>query len=134
VALLLPPNWCLIFFRDAEAQFTPAQLKQLLQNRGLTVSGKPEPFTVQWHDGPKLFVSIEWGRYIVPIIRGLVGRRRKHRTPIAGCDTQVKIELSDVEAVLDEINTLIEVQGTIQDATRGLMYMSWNHNFTGPDD
>ena len=40
----------------------------------------------------------------------------------------------DLEAVLDEINTLIEVQSILQSATHGLMYLSWNHNFAGPDD
>jgi hypothetical protein len=39
-----------------------------------------------------------------------------------------------VEAMLEEINTLIEVQSTLQAATGGLMYLSWNHNFAGPDE
>ena len=134
MALILPPNWCLIFFRDPKAEFTPARLKELLADRGLTVTGETEPLVVRWDDGPTLFVSIQRGHFIEAVIRGLVGKRRKHRTLIAGCDTQVKIQLSDVEEVLDEINTLIEVQAAIQDATGGLMYMSWNHNFAGPDD
>jgi hypothetical protein len=134
MALILPRNWCLIFFRDPEAQFTPARLKQVLQDARLTVTGDAEPFVVRWHDGPTLSVSIQRGSYVETVIRGLVGQRRKYRTQIPGCDTQIKIELPDVEEVLDEINTLIEVQSTLQAATRGLMYMSWNHNFAGPDD
>jgi hypothetical protein len=59
---------------------------------------------------------------------------RKYRKLIPGCDTEILIELSNVEEVLDEINTLIEVQATLQAATGGLMYLSWNHNFVGPDD
>jgi hypothetical protein len=105
-----------------------------LEDRGLSVNGNEEPFAVQWHDGPLLLVSIQRGSYVETVIRSLVGRRRKHRALVPGCDTQIKIELSDVEEVLDEINTLIEVQSTLQNATRGLMYMSWNHNFAGPDD
>jgi len=134
MALILPRSWCLIFFRDPEAQVTPARLKQVLQDAGLTVTGTEEPFAVRWHDGPTLFVSVQRGRYVETVIRGLVGQRRKHRTLIAGCDTQIKIELSDVEEVLNEINTLIDVQSTLQAATRGLMFMSWTHNFAGPDD
>ncbi|MCI0459387.1 MAG: hypothetical protein L0Z62_20750 [Gemmataceae bacterium] len=134
MALMLPPNWCLIFFRDPEAEFTPARMKRLLLDRGLTVTGKEEPFTVRWGDGPPLYVAIHRGSYIETIIRGLVGRRRKHRKRIPGCDTEIQIVLSDIEEVLDEINTLIEVQSTLQDATHGLMYLSWNHNFVGPDD
>jgi hypothetical protein len=134
MALILPPNWCLIFFRDPAAEFTPARLKQVLQDARLTVTGNEQPFSVRWHDGPTLLVSVQRGSYVETVIRGLVGKHRKHRTLIPGCDTQIKIELQDVEAALDEINTLIEVQSTLQAATRGLMYLSWNHNFAGPDE
>jgi hypothetical protein len=134
MALILPQNWCLIFFRDPEAEFTPARMKQVLRDAGLTVTGRKEPIAVRSGDGPTLYVSIHRGSYIETIIRGLVGPRRKHRTLIPGCDTEIKIELSDVEEILDEINTLIDVQSTLQAATRGLMYLSWNHSFAGPDD
>jgi hypothetical protein len=124
----------LIFFRDPEAEFTPARMRQVLRDAGLTVTGRKEPFAVRKCDGPTMFVSIHRGSFIEPVIRGLVGPRRKYRTLIPGCDTGIKIQLSDVEEALDEINTLIEVRLTLQAATRGLMYMSWNHNFAGPDD
>src|SRR5438094_933720 len=106
MALVLPPNWCLIFFRDPEAEFTPARMKQVLRDEGLTVTGRKQPFVVRWRDGPTLHVSIQRGSYVEPVIRGLVGRRRKHRTLIPGCDTQITIEFDNLEEVLDEINTL----------------------------
>ena len=134
MALIVPRNWCLIFFRDPQAQFTPTRLKQVLEAACLTVTGNEQPFPVRWDDGPTLFVSIQRSSHIETVIRGLVGRRRKYHTLIPGCDTQIKIELSDVEEVLDEINTLIEVQSTLQAAARGLIYTSWNDNFAGPDD
>jgi hypothetical protein len=109
-------------------------MRQLLRGVGLTVTGRKEPFSVRSGDGPTLYVSIHRGSYIETVIRGLVGPRRKHRTMIPGCDTEIKIVLSDIEEVLDEINTLIDVQSTLQAATHGLMYLSWNHNFAGPDD
>ena len=134
MALMLPPNWCLIFFRDPAREFTQDRLKQTLVDARLSVTGDEQPFAVQWHDGPVLSVSVQHASNVETIIRGLVGRRRKHRTLIPGCDAEIKIVLPDVEAVLDEINTLIEVQSTLQAATGGLMYMSWNHNFAGPDE
>jgi hypothetical protein len=134
MALMLPPNWCLIFFRDPEAEFTSTRLKQVLTSTRLTVTGDEQPFAVRWHNGPTLSVSVQRGSYVETMIRGLVGQRRKHRTLSPGCDTEIRIELPDVETVLDEINTLIEVQCLLQTATRGLMYLSWNQHFAGPDD
>jgi hypothetical protein len=135
VALLLPPNWCLFFFRDPCAEFTTARLKECLLAGGLNVSGDEEPLRVSWKgDGPDLFVSIHRGRIAEIIARGVVGKRRKHRTLIPGCDAHVKITFHDLEEVLDEINTLNQVQWTIQKATRGLGYNSWNQAMWGPDE
>lgn len=134
MGLILPPNLCLIFFRDPEAAFTPARMKHALRKAGLTVSGRKEPFAVRWVNGPTLYVSMLRGGFIETVIRGLVGQRRKHRTLIPGCDTQIQIAFHDLEEVLDEINTLNEVQWALGGATRGLIYRSWNQVFSGPDD
>jgi hypothetical protein len=134
MSLILPQNWNLIFFRDPKKKFTPARMKEVLRDRGLTVTGRKEPFMVRSNKGPILYVSITRGKFVETVIRGLVGQRRKHRTLLPGCDTEILIELSNVDEVLDEINTLIEVQCALQEATGGLMYMSWNHHFAGPDD
>jgi hypothetical protein len=80
VALILPPNWCLFFFRDPRADFTTARLKDSLLADGLRVSGDEEPLRVWWKEGgPDLFVSIHRGQVAETIARGVVGRRRKHR-------------------------------------------------------
>jgi len=135
MALILPPNWCLFFFRDPREEFTTARLKECLQADGLSVSGDEEPLRVRWkEEGPELFVSIHRGRVAESIARGVVGKRRKHRTLIPGCDAQVKITFHDHEEVLDEINTLIQVQGAVQAATKGLGYNSWNQAMWSPDD
>jgi hypothetical protein len=79
-----------------------------------------------------MLVSIQRGPEIETVARTLVGQRRQYRDFLPGCDTQIKIELDDVDATLDEINTLITVQSALQDATNGLMYTSWNQNFGAP--
>src|SRR5262245_733879 len=132
VPLVLPRNWCLIFLRDPRGKFTSARMRKALRAAGLTVSGKSEPFAVDWGTGPSMLVSIQRGPEIETIVRGLVGQRRQYHDFIPGCDTQIKIELDDVDETLDEINTLITVQSALQDATNGLIYTSWNQNFGAP--
>lgn len=134
MSLILPANWCLIFFRDPDRSFSSAQLKRTLDDTGLTVSGETEPFSVRWGEGPLLQVSIQREAHLETVVRGLVGKHRKYSALIPGVDAQIKIEAIDLDEVLDEINTLIEVQVALQDATSGLMYMSWNQNFSAPGE
>ena len=38
----------------------------------------------------------------------------------------------DLDAALDEINTLMEVQGALQDASRGYLFVPWSGNLSEP--
>jgi hypothetical protein len=134
MTLILSPNICLLFFRDPEARFTPARLKKLFGNRVVTAAGRKQPFGVRWGEGPTLYISITRGEFVETLIRRLMGRRRKHRHLIPGCDTQIEITFDNLDEVLNEINTLIDIQATLQDATGGLLYRSWNDSFSGPED
>jgi hypothetical protein len=134
MGLILPRNWCLIFFRDPKGQFTPEYLKQLLIDARLTSTGDQQPFEVRRAGGPSFYVSVLRSSSIETIARRLAGPRRKYSPFIPGCDTQIKIELTDVDEALDEINTLIELQSLLQNATKGLTYLGWNQAFSCPDD
>jgi hypothetical protein len=136
VALMLPPNWCLFFFRDPAKAFTMERLRECLRAEWLTVTGDTEPLAVRYkkRPGPTLFVSISRGDYLETIVRSLVGRHRKYRKLIPGIDTEVKVEFHDLEEVLDDLDTLTNVQRGLQTGTGGLGYNSWNQVFFGPDE
>jgi hypothetical protein len=107
-------GWPLCRRRQAHGSDLAAQLvPDLLPRPG----GPVHPASTQAkpsRGGPQRDSEIE------TVIRGLVGQRRKYRTLIPGCDAQIKM--------------LIEVQSTLQKATQGLMYMSWNDDFAGPNE
>ncbi|HEL3173903.1 MULTISPECIES: hypothetical protein [Stenotrophomonas] len=42
------------------------------------------------------------------------------------CTARFEISITDLEAVLDEINTLIEVQQTLLNAVNGVLWNEWN--------
>lgn len=46
---------------------------------------------------------------------------------------QFVVSGEDLDAALDEINTMIIIQGTLQDATNGIIYLPWNGTLTPPD-
>jgi hypothetical protein len=134
LAFFIHPNICLLFFRDPEAKFTPERLKQVLGENGVTVTGDQQRFALRSGTGPTLYASITRGEVAAILAGRLMGRRRKHRTLAAGCDAYVEITFESLDEVLDEINTLIVVQGALQEATGGLLYRSWNQTFSGPKD
>jgi len=44
---------------------------------------------------------------------------------VAECDACVVVTVPDLDAALDDINTLIEMQGNLQDVTGGVLFLSW---------
>ena len=48
---------------------------------------------------------------------------------LKGCDARFVIEFDDLDAVLDETNTLIELQGALQEAAPSAVFFNaWNGN------
>ena len=134
MAFFIHRNTCLLFFRDPQATFTLARLREVLGDRGVTVSGDAQPFALRWGDGPTLYASITHGEVAAVLAGRLLGRGRKHRATAAACDAYIEITFERLDEVLDEINTLIEVQASLQAATGGLLYRSWNRSFSAPED
>lgn len=130
------PNQCLIFFRDPEAAFTPERMKEVLAEDNVTVEGDAEPFALRWDDdGPTLYASIIRGEVAAVLAVRLLGAGdNKYRALAEASDAYIEIKFEDLDEVLDEINTLIQVQETLQHATVGLMYRSWNQSFSGPEE
>ena len=63
----------------------------------------------------------------------VVGAKSTIATDLSKCDARFEITFDPLDEVLDEINTLIEVQLTLQDATQGFLYNTWNRELTSPD-
>jgi hypothetical protein len=134
LTFFIHPNQCLLFFRDPDATFTPERLKQALAETGVTAAGDAEPLALRCGDGPILYASIVRGEVAAVLAGRLIGRGRKHRALAAASDAYIEIKFESLDEVLDEMNTLIEVQAALQAATRGLLYRSWNQSFAGPDE
>ena len=134
MAFFIHPNQCVLFFRDAEEAFTPARLKQVLAVEGVSVEGEREPFALRWCQGPTLHASITRGETAAVLAVRLAGRASSFRAAAEECDTYIQIAFESLDEVLDEINTLIVVQSTLQQATGGLLYRSWNQSFSGPNE
>jgi hypothetical protein len=122
----------MIFFHSDSPGLGLEDAERLLSDRGLQVTRKANALSVRWDDGPELSVTRSAEPHVaeeaVEIAEG---------TPFAAelsrCDARFEIGIEDLDEVLDEINTLIEVQCTLQDATGGYLFNSWNGNLSGPE-
>jgi hypothetical protein len=56
----------------------------------------------------------------------------KHRRALSRCDGAIQVSVGDLEAALDEINGLIEMQLVLQDACKGFLFVGWNCKFQAP--
>ncbi len=58
-----------------------------------------------------------------------IAAENSHAQSLLPCDARFEIAIDDLDAVLDEINTLIEVQSVLGDLTGGFVFNTWNGNF-----
>ena len=61
-----------------------------------------------------------------------IGDGSPHSDAVSKCDSRFEVLTDDLDSALDEINTLIDVQATLQDATEGFMFTCWNGVLSPP--
>ncbi len=149
---------CLVGVRHGDGTFsvcTPAEFKEvsrclaLFHKPGYTLNeleqdwkqgeGEELPgsyamqdvLAVRRGDGPVLFV-----RYAAGDIAAQEIALIKHPkvNALKECTAVFEVSFLDVDEVLDEINTLIEVQERLQTATDGYLYLDWNGTLFMPGE
>jgi hypothetical protein len=121
----------MIFFRSGGYDLDAAA--RSLAGCGLSVSRLGKHLAVRRADGPELRVGLATGAGVREEAAE-VGAGTAHAAPLAGCDARFEIAFDSLDEVLDEINTLIEVQATLQDDTQGFLFNTWNGQLSGPGE
>lgn len=120
---------CMIFFRSGSHDLNTAE--RLLADAGLSVSHSGDRLAVQWHNGPELRIVMASGE-LVQEEAAEIAEGSPFVEAMRQCDARFEISFDSLEEVLDEINTLIQTQLTLQNATRGYLFLNWNGNLSGP--
>jgi hypothetical protein len=105
---------------------------RILIDRGLSVTRRDDELSVRWDDAPELRVVLVQDRYVRDEAEE-IGAGSPHADRMRSCDVRFEILIDDLDEVLDEINTLIEVQATLQNATDGFLFNTWNGHLSPPD-
>ena len=116
---------CVIFFRRSSFDLEAAEtLLGDAQRDGDTL------LVTDSHDaGVELFIRYDAGSHVTRhAVKSAVDT--PHEGELEHCNARFDIFFEDLEVVLDEINTLIDVQATLQDATKGFCYCDWNDSMS----
>lgn len=61
-----------------------------------------------------------------------IGQGTPYEAAMKACNARFEVYFADLDAALDEINTLIELQGALQDASKGYLFLPWNGSLSEP--
>lgn len=124
----------MIFFRSGRGDLDTAALA--LADRAMSVERTADPFgdelTVRCGHGPILRIAFVKEDHVRDEAAD-ISKSTPHEREMSQCECRYEILIDDLDLVLDEINTLIEVQATLQSATSGFLFNSWNGEVSGPD-
>jgi len=123
----------MVFFASSDSSPGLNEAARLLTEQGLDVAADGEALVVRWEDdGPALRIRRSAAPHVnteaIEIAEGTA-----HAAGMSRCNARFEIDIDDLDETLDEINTLIEVQATLQDATDGYLFNSWNGELSAPD-
>lgn len=122
---------CLVFFRDASSSLLRAE-QELRRYK----------FEVRF-DGTSLFASKfqsqEFQITLAQLPHVLLEAREiaqgtEYAQALGECGSRFEISIPDLDAALNEINSLMEVQGALQDASSGYLFLPWNEQIIKPWD
>ena len=104
----------------------------VLSGQGLTVACQDGLLTVQWQGGPLLRVNLARGQDVQKEIERLA-KGTRYASETSHFDAKFEITPDDMDEVLDDVNTLIEVQLTLQAVTQGFLYNTRGKRFFRPE-
>jgi len=120
---------CMVYFRSGTSDLDAAA--GALTKYRLTVARQGDQLIVSRPDRPQFRLRLKTGESVrAEAVE--IGEGTSHERAMQECDARFEIDIDDLDAALDEANTLMEVQGALQDASQGFLFLPWNGSLTEP--
>ena len=120
---------CMVFFRGGACDLDGAV--RSLTGYKLNVVREGEVITAGRPGGIQFRIRLAAGEH-VRVEASEIGEATPHAAAMRECSARFEIDIQDLDAALDEMNTLMEVQGALQDASRGFLFLPWNGRLSEP--
>jgi hypothetical protein len=118
---------CLVFFRPGACDLDAAA--EALAGYGLTVTRRGDELTAGRAGSSQFRIRLSAAPHVAAEAAE-IGEGTPHEAAMRECGARFEVGIDDQDAALDEINTLMEVQGALQDASRGYLFLPWNGNLS----
>lgn len=120
----------MVFFPPQAGAHSLDSAREALVGRGLSVRATPRGLEASWaEDGPLLRVAFARGNHVAEEVAE-IAEGSEFEAAMRACSARFEIAIDDLDEALDEMNTLIEVQATLQQATAGFLFNSWNRELS----
>ena len=125
------PATAAIYFQGADATLDDAHAELVANTAPGSTERDGDRVIVRWtrHDRPHRFVITRVEGPHVTRAAAELGDHEQWGKALARCDARFEIAIDDLDAALDEINTLIEVETALRELVRGFQHTPWNGNF-----
>jgi hypothetical protein len=119
----------MVYFRSGASDLDAAA--RSLAGYRLSVTREGDQLSAGRPGSPRFRIRLATGE-LVQAEAAEIGEGTPHEDAMRECDARFEIAIDDLDAALDEINTLMEVQGALQDASQGFLFLPWNGNLSEP--
>src|SRR5262249_54554757 len=120
---------CFVFFRPGACDLEAAA--KSLAGYGMTVIRRGDELTVGRSGSPQFRVRLSAAPHVAAEAAE-IGAGTPYETAMRESGARFEIGMDDLDTALDEVNTLIEVQAALQDASQGFLFLPWNGNLSEP--
>ena len=110
---------CYIFFGPGKATLESAESS--LMGYGLAVDRAGGHLVVHLPGSPSFMVRLANAEH-VQAEAAEIGAGTEHEAELSACTERFEIEIEDLAEALDEINTLMEIQWALQEASGGFLF------------
>ena len=120
---------CMVFFKEGACDLERAA--DAMKQYRFHVVRKKNTLTAQQPGKPEFRIELVTDDYVREEAEE-IGADTPYADVMKECGCRFEIFIDDLDAALDEINSLMEVQTALQEASQGYLHLSWNGNLSEP--